>query len=114
MNAAVQEAPQQVAAEEVNLVSYVSTRLAECGHPNPQGWEQGLHPDAYNAPDMSTQRFLVNRQLRQLVGAVPKNTTQIRFCLVETGTAEDWCRLFEQMVLPCMIQYTIPQVSYPS
>lgn len=114
MNTAVHEEVVQSApvAETADLVEYVSTRLSECGHPNPQGWENGLHRDAYSPPDLGTQRFLVNRQLRQLLGAVPKNTTQIRFCLVETGTGEDWKRLFESMVLPCMIQYTIPQASY--
>lgn len=113
MNTAVQEAPQAAApTAEINLVAYVTQRLSETGHPNPTGWEQGLHPDAFSPPDFGVQRFLVNRQLRQLVGAVPSNTTQIRFCLVETGTADDWCRLFESMVLPCMIRFTIPQASY--
>lgn len=98
----------------VNLIEYVTSRLAESGHPNPQGWEAGLHQDAYNPPDFPTQRFLVNRQLRQLVGRVPDNTTQIRFCLVDTGTSDDWLRLFEQMVLPCMMKHSIPQLVYPS
>lgn len=99
---------------EINLIDYITTRLGECGHPNPSGWQNGLHPDAFMPPDFSTQRFLVNRQLRQLIGMVPDNTTQIRFCLVESGSCEDWLRLFEQMVLPCMMKHSIPQSEYLS
>lgn len=105
------------AALEANLIDYVTGRLAESGHPNPAAWQtfgEGVHGDAYSTTEFPRHRFLVNRQLRQLVGAVPANTTQIRFCLVDQGTAEDWMRLFEQMVLPCMMKFTVPQRVYPS
>jgi hypothetical protein len=121
MNTAVQstdivggEAPAQL---EANLIDYVTTRLAESGHPNPSAWQtygEGIHSDAYSTIEFPRHRFLVNRQLRQLVGAVPANTTQIRFCLVDQGTADDWMRLFEQMVLPCMMKFSIPQSHYAS
>lgn len=113
MNDAVQEV-NQVSGETPSLVDYVSSTLANSGHSDPARWTQGLHPDAFNTNDFGTQRFLVNRQLRMLIGEVPENTTQIRFCLVESGTQEDWCRLFQQMVLPCMLKYNIPQATYQS
>jgi hypothetical protein len=93
---------------DANLIDYVTNRLAESGHPNPSAWQ------TYGAIEFPRHRFLVNRQLRQLVGAVPANTTQIRFCLVDQGTADDWMRLFEQMVLPCMMKFSIPQSHYAS
>lgn len=121
MNTAVQstdivgaEAPAQL---EANLIDYVTTRLRECGHPNPSAWVthgEGVHPDAYTTTEFPRHRFLVNRQLRQLIGAVPENTTQVRYCLVEQGQSADWMRLFEQMVLPCLMKHSVPQQVYPS
>ncbi|BDD79573.1 hypothetical protein [Burkholderia phage FLC9] len=115
MNTAIALNPEAQAAEaqvveqpqsklEANLVEYVSDRLAEQGHPAPQKWTGGLHPDALTTTDFSIHRFLVNRQLRLVLGNLDTNTTQERFCLVDGGTAEDWKRLFEDKVLPCMIK----------
>jgi hypothetical protein len=119
MNTEVQAAQENFPAPklEANLVDYVTGRLSENGHPDPAAWAhwgEGVHPDAYSTTDFGLHRFFVNRQLRQLIGKVPENTTQIRFCLVEQGTPDDWMRLFEQMVLPCMMKHSIPQREYPS
>jgi hypothetical protein len=89
---------------EANLVDYVTERLTEKGHAKPADWQRGLHPDAHTTGDFSIHRFLVNRQLRLTLGNLDANTTQERFCLVDQGTADDWKRLFEDKILPCMIK----------
>jgi hypothetical protein len=89
---------------EANLVDYVTDRLNASGHPNPSNWQGGLHPDVFTTNDFSIHRFLVNRQLRLVLGNLDANTTQERFCLVDGGTADDWKRLFEDKVLPCMVK----------
>lgn len=113
MNTGIALNPEQAAQEaqapaapalEANLVDYVTNRLSESGHPNPSYWQGGLHPDAFTTHEFGIHRFLVNRQLRLVLGNLQTNTTQERFCLVDGGTADDWKRLFEDKILPCLIK----------
>lgn len=102
------QAPEQVVDNtpklEANLAEYVTERLSANGHPRPDNWQGGLHPDALVTTDFSIHRFLVNRQLRLVLGNLDTNTTQERFCLVDGGTPDDWKRLFDDKILPCMVK----------
>lgn len=96
-------------APPTDLVLAVTELLAKHNHPHPLVWTQGLHPDAFNQPDVTVQRFLINRRWRMILGLVTQeNTMDIRYCLVDSGEISDWLRLFETKVLPCAIKYSLP------
>lgn len=90
------------------LVPKITAILAEAGHPRPNDWEAKVHPDAHVVHDASIQRFLINRYWRETLGALPIDTMDIRYCLVEQGSTEDWLRLFKQGVVKCIVDNNIP------
>lgn len=91
--------------EVSNLIDEVTSAFVEAGHPRPEAWKGYLHPDALTTPDLSIQRFLINRALRLIVGLVTsENTMDVRFCLVDNGEFIDWVRLFRIEVLPCLMR----------
>ena len=91
-----------------SLIDFVTNSLRSNGHPNPEAWKVGLHEDAYTTDNFGIQRFLVNRQLRLICGSAEANSMNVRYCLVEDGTYDDWTRLFNQMVMPFIIQHNLP------
>lgn len=96
--------------EGARLADVVTGFLKDAGHPEPAAWADGLHPDAALTTDRSVEQFLVNRQLRLVLGNAPESTTNARYCLLEThaGTTEDWARSVKQGVIPCMVQQNLP------
>lgn len=97
--------------EQVNLVEVVTAMLFSAGHPQPQAWLQGLHPDAINSNNPEVQRFLINRYWRGQIAQVPGNTLDIRYCLVDQGQYTDWIRLFKNGVLPCIMDNQLPKTN---
>lgn len=57
-------------------------------------------------PDL--QRFLINKALRTLIAGYGVDTIEIRTYLIDDGNIDDWARLFEEGVLPCMIANNSP------
>ncbi len=90
------------------LVELISELLVKHGHPAPKEWEQYVHQDAFISPDLGIQRFLINRFWREFIGLMPENTFQIRQCLIDQGPIDDWLRLFEQGVIPCVMRNIQP------
>lgn len=91
-----------------DLVNMVTDVLIKCGHTRPEDWKRGLHPDAINNSDMHAQRFLINRHWRVILGEIPESF-DARFCLVDTGDLDDWLRLFETGVVPCILKHNLPR-----
>jgi hypothetical protein len=96
-----------------NLVTYVTALLAEKNHPNPSAWLQYLQPGVDALTDLDYQRFAINRAWRVIFGKLHElkgvNTMDVRYCLVDQkGSVEDWKRLFEMGVLPCIIEHSAP------
>jgi len=56
------------------------------------------------------QRYFINRfwtlQLMSLVGV---NTMNERWCLVPKGDIKDWLRLFEDSIVPTLINHQLPK-----
>lgn len=96
--------------EDSRLSEVVTDLLREAGHPNPTDWQQGLHPDAAISNDQQIQQFLINRQLRLVIGSYPEDTTNVRYCLLETssGTPEQWAQQIKAGVVPCMVRHAQP------
>lgn len=56
------------------------------------------------------QRFILNGYFRiQLMSVPGKSSTNERFNLIDTGSAQDWLRLFQQFVLPFLIENNLPK-----
>jgi hypothetical protein len=55
------------------------------------------------------QRFLLNRYWNLQLLCVSQ-TVEERFCLIDNGSPEDWLRLFETKIVPCLIQHRLPKV----
>lgn len=57
------------------------------------------------------QRFLLNRFWNlQLMNIQDTNTMEERFCLIDNGSPEDWLRLFQTKVIPCLVKHRLPKV----
>lgn len=56
------------------------------------------------------QRYLLNNYFVQQLMFASKPTTDERFCLVPDGDVRDWLRLFEQKVLPFIVDNDLPRV----
>jgi len=95
--------------EPTNLVHALTTLLTAAGHPRPDDWTRGLHEDANLTPDTSIQRFLINRNLRLILGECKtENTIDVRYCLVDSGDIKEWVRLMETMIVPCLVRNNLP------
>ena len=97
-----------VEENNANLVDAITGLLAEYNHHNPKAWKNGLDPDAFTST-VEVQRFLINRQWRQILGNVTQESTMdARYCLVDEGPIKDWLRLFEDGVMPIVMKYNLP------
>ena len=92
-----------------DVATFVSSTLASKGHPNPEAWKAFLSPleltDVCDlSKDIGVRRFLMNRALRLMLSDVAGDTSNERFCLVDNGEVKDWCRLFDTMVVKCIVE----------
>jgi hypothetical protein len=112
----VEETSAEVPAAEAieNLVSHVTNLLIDKGHPNPEAWKQYLQPGVETLPDPDYQQFAINRAWRVIFGKLKEangdvDTMDVRYCLIDQkGSVENWKRLFEMGVLPCIIEHSLP------
>lgn len=96
------------ANQQKSLVEQVSELLAKAGHGRPTDWVKGVHPDVHVTQDEGVQRFLINRYWRVQLGALAIDTMDVRYCLVDTGEISRWLSLFEQGVVPCVVENNLP------
>jgi hypothetical protein len=95
------------------LADFFTSELVKAGHPNPTAWKEGLHPDALkSSTPLPVQRFLINRQLRLIFGAMDpalqSDTSNERFSLVDTGEISSWKRIVCEIPLRCMVKHHLP------
>lgn len=98
------------------LPDHVSFLLERAGVANPRDWTTGLDPEAFTSPDVQLQRKHVNRHLLYLFAQLATDadilkTRNARGCLMgaELCPLEDWLRLFEKEVIPCLIEVGLLQ-----
>lgn len=107
------------AAQPPVILAYeITTILQRAGHPRPEAWLTGLHPDALlAATDMDVQRFLINRYWHVQIGALPAEaipreaSMDIRYCLVPQGNYGRWMELFETKVAPWIVKNDLPKAT---
>jgi hypothetical protein len=97
---------------DIDLVQEVRTRLLN----------SGLHSKVIEAYDNNrfiveaenkisdVQRFLLNRYWNSQLMSCNKPSIEERYCLIPNGEIKDWLRLFEQKVLPFVIENELPSV----
>lgn len=99
--------------ESIDPVDAITELLREAGHPNPTGWEKGLHPNALDKTrDPNERRYLVNRQWFTLLGMLEQDTTGERYCLVNNGTMYGWLVLIKTKIVPLAVQHNLPNLSW--
>jgi hypothetical protein len=92
-----------------DLVTEITTLLAEAKHPNPQAWleNETIKQAVVAAPKL--QRFLVNRHFRIKLGQCPESTRAERFLLglVEESKVGDYLKVFKEGILPVVVRHAL-------
>lgn len=88
---------------DIDPVDAITAEFVNAGIPNASNWLVGINPDALNKNlEWNLRRFLVNRQLRQILGVIPEDTSNARFCLVDKGSPYVWLYLIIDTVVPVL------------
>lgn len=89
---------------DIDLVVEISNILALQNHPNPIKWTyDDIIQEAIGAAP-KLQRFLINRYWRVQLGLCSVSTTHERFCLIDTGSYEDYLKIFRNVIAPTIVK----------
>ena len=110
-----EEEPEVIPEPLEPLIPLMTGILTNLGHPDPSKWEQYIPKDAEKYGDDESKRFFINRGLRDIFSEVPDDklpeTQNARYVLVDGECArEDYLRIFETGVAPCLIKLQLPIV----
>lgn len=99
-----------------HLVDEIDSLMAAAGHPNPTSWKANLDPEALASQNHDIQRYLINREWRQIMLAVSDEelpaTKVARKHLLDTPCAAvDYLRFFKEKVIPCAIALKLPRTA---
>lgn len=102
--------------ESVDPVESIVALLTGAGHPHPRRWLEDLqlHPHAVDPSiEQGARRFLVNRYWRTIVGMVEnEDTTNARYCLMDSGAMFTWLLLFSDMMVPIIVKHDLPNLTW--
>lgn len=106
----VQEYYQPKLEGDVDLVAEVRSRLLTYGlHANVQvGFDNNRFVLEAAGKPSSVQRHLLNRYFSQQLASSAKPSIEERYCLIPNGEIKDWLSLFEQKVLPFLVENNLP------
>jgi len=97
----------------VLLADQVTNMLREKGHPDPEAWKDTpittLHPDHATVSEPK-QRFLINRQLRIILGNTTLDTINKRTVLNDDAKlpTQSWLGIMERSIVPFFVQHNLP------
>lgn len=95
---------------EFDLIAATRQMLIENGlGQNIQFFDTNHHIVGAMPLNYEAQRFILNTYFRIQMMSVNASSTDERFNLIDTGSAQDWLRLFQQFVLPFLIQHNLPK-----
>lgn len=86
-----------------DLAQYVTTTLADFGHPNPTSVLETLPPIAHL--DLGMQMCMINTQLRYAYTAIPGDTTNQRYCILDRTDVNTWKDMMVKTVLRFLAQH---------
>ncbi|MNU19596.1 hypothetical protein D3C71_78270 [compost metagenome] len=111
LNSAESAGEAQGETQHDNLAYAITDILRKAGHPRPEAWMQGLHPDTWTSNVPGIQRFHINRHWRVLIAEVESaDSIDVRYCLVDTGKISDWLRLFQTGVAKWVVSKDLPRI----
>lgn len=92
-----------------DLLDLVTAALRDAGHTNPGAWVPRLPMGYTTAPTVGHQIFLINRCWRVLIAEVHDvDSSDVRYCLVDTPNVDDWLRVFTGGVVPWVTKHNLP------
>jgi len=92
---------------DIDLVNEITNVLQQVGHPKPANWiGDHIVQEAINAAP-KLQRFLINRFWRIQLGLCVESTTRERYCLVDTGSHEEYLKIFKEAIAPSIVKYKL-------
>lgn len=95
---------------DADLVADVRTAMLSSGLLQLVVANYDNHPDILDAKTKrpEQQRFLLNRYFTLQLMTEPSKSIEQRFCLIPNGNLSDWLRLFNQKVLPFLVEHNLP------
>jgi hypothetical protein len=95
--------------DDVDLVRVVRELLIGVGQaPKIHLFEQNDRIQEATNKRPKVQRYLMNEYWSLQIMKMPVNSIDIRYCLVNNGTIDDWIRLFRDKVLPFIMEFDLP------
>ena len=92
-----------------NLPNEITKILVELNHPRPNDWLRKLDSSVFTVTDPELQRYMINDALRIILGIYTiENTMEIRYCLINKGSIEEWLGLFKQYIGPSLVRLNLP------
>lgn len=99
--------------EDIDPVALITEMLERNGHPEPHRWVGQANPDIMNQTlDLQTRRQLINRYWRTAIGILTCDTSVARFCLLDEGPAQTWLVVFQESVVPVIVQNDLPKLDW--
>lgn len=92
--------------ESENLYKFINETLIAKGHSDPNKWSIGL-PENINELPFIIQKQIINHHLRMLFGGLSIDTKDVRYCIIDEATFDEWTDLFVKMMAPFMVTNNI-------
>jgi len=112
MNAAIEQYNAGRQETDINLVQEVRNMMMSSGlgQAIPEAFNNNRFiVEAENKAPLA-QRFLLNRYWSLQLAQSKKPSGEERYCLIHDGEVSDWLKLFQQKVLPFVIENNLPVV----
>ena len=89
------------------LIDELGQLFINANHPSTELVVNTLKARIPEVEGENEQRFFINRALRLIIGMYPGDTTNVRYCLIEDGTTDDWVRMMESTVVPFIVKHDL-------
>jgi hypothetical protein len=103
----------QLKDEEIDPVAMITDMFVRNGHPDPHRWVGLASPDILNQElPLQKRRELINRYWRTAIGILECDTSVARFCLMDEGPVQTWLVVFQESVMPVIVQHNLPKADW--
>lgn len=96
--------------QDIDLISVVRSQLVSSGLANRLSTAFDSNRFIVEAAGRKSdiQRFLLNRYWNQQLMSSNKMSIEERYCLIPDGSTDEWLKLFQDKVLPFIIENGLP------
>lgn len=93
-----------------DLIEATRQILSESGlGQNIQFFDTNHHIVNAKSLNYEAQRFILNTYFRIQLMSINESSTDERFNLIDTGSPQDWLRLFQHFIVPFLIKHNLPK-----